>query len=173
MSIITNSDHASVLSSMLCPHMVYQSRAVLPGALASCVDTQSCLILDIQPNDPLKVCATRPPCPVCLSVLAILCTYIFGVGFPHHSHVFCLCIFTTIHVFKQVFNALFSLHPASFFFAVRSSRRTTRGSTSQCGNNAPRSWGDRLWCPAARPSITSWTPTNAGRQGQGGRSRTM
>lgn len=53
---------------------------------------------------------------MCLFVLAIFCTYIFGVWFSRHSHVF-VCIFAQQHVLIQVFNTvepLPYLHPASF-----------------------------------------------------------
>lgn len=42
---------------------------------------------------------------MCLYVLATLCTYIFGVWFSCHSHVF-VCIFAQQHVFIQVFNTI-------------------------------------------------------------------
>lgn len=53
----------------------------------------------------------------------------------------CVYICRAVHVFKEVFNAVNTLLSLSTLlpFAVRSSRRTTKGSISQCGNNGPRS----------------------------------
>lgn len=177
----TNSDLASVLSSILCPpHGLPKKGWSRPCALASCVDTQnlvlfSCLVLEVQPSDPLHVCG-----PQCVFyVLAIFYVLIFWCWFSHHSHVFvflCVCICAAAYVSHS--GSLMSPIPSSFSalfrLAVRSSRRTTiRESISRCGSNVPRSWGSRPWRPAARPCIMSWILTTAGRQGQGGRSTTM
>lgn len=103
-------------------------------------------------------------------VLYLILTIV--VLFLHHSYL-PLCILAQLYVFLSA-DAFFKRSYYSLYFAVKSSRRTTtRGWTSPCGSNAPRSWGGRHWFPAVRPSITSWIPTNAGRQGQGGRSTTM
>lgn len=112
--------------------------------------------------------------PVCLHVLAILCTYILVLVFTSFSRLYVYSC-AAVYVSQRLSNATVPLLSLStlFHFAVRINRRTTRDSVSRCGSNAPRSWGSRLWHPAARPSITSWTLTTAGRQGQGGRSKTM